>query len=277
MQTKEYFQDFFDNAPIGFHAFAPDQIIIDVNQAELELFGYKKSEIIGRKKWSDLIIENQEEQFERHWEEINTVGYVRNLEYTVVCQDGSLKHVLLNASARFDGKGKLINTRGSILDITERKKVEEKLKQARQKLLGQKKILENNCASLGKLLTEIEAEKESIKGNLEANLEQMIFPLIHILKRRSGTAQEESFKLLEENLGQLTDGFGLTISQQKWKLSTREIDVCHLIRNGLNTREIADLLCTSVRTIEHHRNHIRKKFGISKADVDLTHYLKTLK
>ncbi|MHC4098562.1 MAG: PAS domain-containing protein [Planctomycetota bacterium] len=39
METQERFSDFFKNAPIGFHIFGPDQIIVDINDAELEMIG----------------------------------------------------------------------------------------------------------------------------------------------------------------------------------------------------------------------------------------------
>ena len=41
-ESAERFKDFFDNAPIGFHIFRHDGIIIDINNAELEMFGFSR-------------------------------------------------------------------------------------------------------------------------------------------------------------------------------------------------------------------------------------------
>jgi tetratricopeptide (TPR) repeat protein/DNA-binding CsgD family transcriptional regulator len=45
-------------------------------------------------------------------------------------------------------------------------------------------------------------------------------------------------------------------------LSNAELKVAALLRMGLNSKEIANILFTSFRTIETHRHHIRKKLGL---------------
>ncbi|KKL54318.1 hypothetical protein LCGC14_2266610, partial [marine sediment metagenome] len=125
VESEQRFRDFFENAPIGFHIFGPDQIITDINDAELEMIGYTRNEIVGKKTWSDLIVPAQREQFQDHWHEIMVDGSVRNLEYSLIHKKGHLIDVILNASSRFDENGQLVNTRGSVLDITKRKRAEE--------------------------------------------------------------------------------------------------------------------------------------------------------
>ena len=46
-------------------------------------------------------------------------------------------------------------------------------------------------------------------------------------------------------------------------LSTRELEVFELMGKGLKTKDIADQLCLSVKTIETHRDHIRLKLGLN--------------
>jgi PAS domain S-box-containing protein len=123
-ESELIFGDFFKNAPVGFHVFGPDRLIIDINQAELDMLGFTREEILNRKTWGDLIIPEQRKEFERHWAKIISKGHVRNMEYTLIRKDGSTVDVLLNASARISKSGELINTRGSVLDITERKQDE---------------------------------------------------------------------------------------------------------------------------------------------------------
>ena len=53
---KNYLRDFFEHAPIGFHAFGPNRKIIDINQTELDMLGYTRNAIIGKKSWPDLIL-----------------------------------------------------------------------------------------------------------------------------------------------------------------------------------------------------------------------------
>jgi DNA-binding NarL/FixJ family response regulator len=48
-------------------------------------------------------------------------------------------------------------------------------------------------------------------------------------------------------------------------LSDRELDIFHLIGRGKTTREIADLLCVTLKTVESHRTHIRQKLQLRNA------------
>jgi DNA-binding NarL/FixJ family response regulator len=49
-------------------------------------------------------------------------------------------------------------------------------------------------------------------------------------------------------------------------LSDRELEVFHWIAKGSGTREIADTLNLSVKTVETHRAHIKEKLGLKDAN-----------
>ena len=158
-ETQERFSDFFMNAPIGFHIFGPDQVLIDINEAELDMLGYERDEIVGKKKWTDLIVPEQKQQFEKQWHDITTRGQAKNIEYTLVHKDGYRIDVMLNASSRFDEQGNLMNTRGSVLNITARKRAE----QARNKLIK-----------------ELEAKHKELESVLYAASHDLKSPLVNI-------------------------------------------------------------------------------------------------
>ena len=91
--------------------------------------------------------------------------------------------------------------------------------------------------------------------------------------RRKGTALDKrNVDLLAQSLSQITGDFGQQLVNKKWHLSRREVEVCHMIKNELLTKEIADLLNVSIRTVDNHRDHIRKKLGIT-GGVNLMTYL----
>jgi DNA-binding NarL/FixJ family response regulator len=48
-------------------------------------------------------------------------------------------------------------------------------------------------------------------------------------------------------------------------LSDRELEVLELIGEGLGSREIAEKLHLSIKTIESHREHIKAKLGLTRA------------
>ncbi|RUM35491.1 MAG: DNA-binding response regulator [Desulfobulbus sp.] len=55
-------------------------------------------------------------------------------------------------------------------------------------------------------------------------------------------------------------------------LTPRERDVLNLVVKGHTSKEIADILCLSPRTIDHHRANLLKKFKM-KNTVDLVKYV----
>jgi len=54
-------------------------------------------------------------------------------------------------------------------------------------------------------------------------------------------------------------------------LSDRELEIMEMIGNGLGSREIADRLHISIKTIESHREHIKAKLGLKRAS-ELVNY-----
>ncbi len=260
MNDKDYLSDFFEYAPVGFHIFGPDRKFIAINQAELLMIGYSREEVIGKKSWSDLILPEQKLFFEQHWESLMKEGRVINFEYTLVHKNGHHMDVVLNASARKDESGRILNTRGSVLDITRRKQLEEE-------------VLNCKNIALGEILSRIELEKKQIKQDMMANVEELIFPLLGKLKRKGSALERKRIQLLEDTLKDITSPFGGVISGQQWKLSPREIEICNMIKKGLSTKEISSLSNTSNRTVDNHRNRIRKKLKISHKDINLVSYL----
>ncbi len=273
---EEFLRDFFENSPVGFHVFGPDRIIQAMNKAELDMLGYAREEVVGRKKWSDMIIASQRKQFERHWRDVSQKGRVADLRYTLIAKNGTLVEVVLNASARFDQVGKLLNTRGTVLDIGYLNRSYEVLQNSTAALKEQKLTLEQHNQALNALLANIEIEKQNLRNNIQSNLEKLILPVLKRLRRKGSELDARYLDLLENNFLTLTSSFGGKVVSPQWGLTSREIEICDMIKNGLSTKAIADLLSVSTRTVEHHRDHIRKKLGLDKKGINLVGYLKTL-
>jgi DNA-binding NarL/FixJ family response regulator len=54
-------------------------------------------------------------------------------------------------------------------------------------------------------------------------------------------------------------------------LSDRELEVLEMLGNGLGSREIAEKLHLSIKTIESHREHMKTKLGLTRA-TELVNY-----
>jgi len=78
--------------------------------------------------------------------------------------------------------------------------------------------------------------------------------------------QEVKNILSDQMLGEEENGVGLN------QLSEREIEVINLIRDGLSSKEIADKLGISIKTVEVHRHNILKKLKV-KNTASLINYI----
>jgi len=72
-------------------------------------------------------------------------------------------------------------------------------------------------------------------------------------------------------LCRLANGESLMESSSMERLSDRELEVFHLIGRGRGTRQIAEELHLSIKTIETYREHIKKKLNLADA-TELLHY-----
>ena len=150
--------DLYNNAPCGYHSLDENGLYVRVNDTELKWLGYERDEIVGRKTFADLIPEECRPVFWANFAGFKQRGSVEGLEYVMVRKDGSRIRVLLNATYVEDEKGRYMVSRGAILDITERKKVEESMRQYAHRLLEleeemRKKLAEELHDEIGRDLT----------------------------------------------------------------------------------------------------------------------------
>ncbi len=74
-----------------------------------------------------------------------------------------------------------------------------------------------------------------------------------------------SEKMASRVLGSMVGGAHKSEIGRLEQLSDRELEVFQLIGTGLTTRQIAERLCVSIKTIESHREHIKSKLGLQNA------------
>ena len=143
-----------------------------------------------------------------------------------------------------------------------------------RKLEAKMEQLEQKNLALAELLEHMERTKNKIKEDIAINVEEFITPILKKLKIKG--ALSKYIKLIEHHLKELTSSFGRKITQRSTRLSSREIEICDMIKGGLSSKEISELLNVSYQTIDKHRRNIRKKLAIAKKKVNLTSFLQKL-
>src|SRR5262249_29923735 len=116
-------RDFVENAPEGLRMVGPDGLILWANRTELDMLGYTREEYIGHHIAEFHADSPVIEDFLARLARGETL---LEREARMVCKDGSIRHVLVNSNALFEG-GKFIHTRCFTRDITDRKRDEEKM------------------------------------------------------------------------------------------------------------------------------------------------------
>jgi PAS domain S-box-containing protein len=132
----EEISDLYNNAPCGYHSIGPDGAFIRINDTELKWLGYERGEIMGRIKWPDLLTPESRKKFYEIFPVFQERGWARDVEFDVVRKDGSVFSVLLNATAIKDHDGHFIQSRSTIFDITQLKKVQSELSAKNLELTG---------------------------------------------------------------------------------------------------------------------------------------------
>jgi tetratricopeptide (TPR) repeat protein len=95
---------------------------------------------------------------------------------------------------------------------------------------------------------------------------QSLDQLARRLKQQSQSEQE--WKQFEKQLETLNPEVIANLAKRFPQLSPTELKVCALIKIGLGSKDMANLLCVSLRSIEAYRLQIRKKLRLKK-DVNL--------
>ncbi len=125
-------EDLYNNAPCGYHSLDLKGRYIQVNETELRWLGYTREEMIG-KPITEFFTEANRPAFFKNYEILRRQGWVKNLEYEMVCKNGSILPVLINAVVVKDEAGNHLYNRATILDIRERKAIESALQESEAK------------------------------------------------------------------------------------------------------------------------------------------------
>ncbi|MFU8860482.1 MAG: PAS domain S-box protein [Cyclonatronaceae bacterium] len=140
-QSHRKFENLFQYAPVGFHIYGADKKIHEINQAELDILGYSRDEIVNKKSWTDLISSDQHTLFEKRWQRIFRTGSLDNARYTVKTKSGDLVEVVKNARLLLDSSTGDYLIISNVVDVTEKNRAEEMLRESETRF---RFLFENN-------------------------------------------------------------------------------------------------------------------------------------
>jgi PAS domain S-box-containing protein len=127
-------EDLFENAPCGYLSTAPDGTLIRVNATFLRWTGFRREDLVGVKRFQDLLSVGGRIYHETHYSPLLRMqGSVREIAVDVVCANGERLSVLVNSVLLRDDAGEPQEVRTTLLDARERKLYERELLAARDR------------------------------------------------------------------------------------------------------------------------------------------------
>ncbi|HLP78470.1 MAG TPA: PAS domain S-box protein, partial [Candidatus Paceibacterota bacterium] len=118
-------QDLYDHAPCGYHSLDENGHFLRINDTALEWLGYRREELVGKKKFTELLTPEGVKTFEANFPRFMALGSVHDLEFSLIRKNGTILPTLVSATAITDADGRFVRSRSVVLDITERKRAEQ--------------------------------------------------------------------------------------------------------------------------------------------------------
>jgi tetratricopeptide (TPR) repeat protein len=156
-----------------------------------------------------------------------------------------------------------------------RKQNEEMLTKATKELKAEQKTLTEKNIALNEVLEHIDHRRMDDRREVLLELEKALTPQIDKIKKSAEQATISEIESLEITLnailGKDSDNFGDCYAN----LTSRESEICKLIRKGQSSKEISDSLSLSLLTVYKYRERIRRKLKIQNKNVNLATYLRS--
>ena len=166
-----------------------------------------------------------------------------------------------------------------VRDITSQKQTEANLISEQIKLeydvkICTKQLMETNNA-LSVLARNIDHKGEETQKQTARIINSKILPIIERFQKSKDFAKHwTEFDILKAHLKELTS-HPTDEPAEIFMLTTAELRVASMIKNGFNSPEIARQLSVSLNTVKTHRRNIRKKLYIRNSKINLASYLRT--
>ena len=171
--------------------------------------------------------------------------------------------------------GDIINLIQITRNITEQVQGEQALRERKKELKIKTKNLEETNTALRVLLKKRDEDRTELEEKVLSNVKELVLPYLEKLKRTGLNQRQKTFaSILESNIDDIISPFLRRMSSRYLGLTPAEIQVANLVRQGKRTKDIAELLDLSPKTIEDHRKNLRKKLGLKNKKANLrTHLL----
>lgn len=241
--------------------------ILSCNAAAERCFGFDKHEMIGRNTEFIHVDKRMYRRFGQELTKALETGETFRTEFRLRRKDGTVFPSEHTVKPVRDASGLPVLHVSVVRDITFQRKATGELRKRAARL-------EELNTALKVLLEQREKDKVNIEAQLSESVNLLILPYIEKI-RKTGLSdiQAECIDILETSLREMVKPYEHRLAMKLMHLSPAETRVAHYIKQGYRIKEIAAKLAVSPRTVEFHRDGIRKKLGLTGRRINLRKYL----
>lgn len=269
LSTKMFFMSPALMAIIRFEDF----VFLEVNRKFIRFTGYTREEILGQKIRETRIFSRDD--YDIICRSLQTKGSIYNEEIPYRTKSGNTRIGIYSAE--------LIDLRGKKLivsvhhDVTERRQIQDELTKKENELKQLSAELDDAKNALRVIFKSRREDQEYLEARLQKNVNELVIPYITKLENNNLDEKSRSYlNIAKLSLQDIVSPFLNNMYSGYKSLTPTEIAVVVMVRNGLKSKNIAELLGVSVGTVDTHRNNIRKKFGLKKGKTNLRSFLLSL-
>lgn len=135
---------------------------------------------------------------------------------------------------------------------------------------SEKRMVESQNQILLELTERQERESREREQSLTDNVSRAVSLVLGYLE---DVLDKDSYELVQNQLELGLKGMSSQVNPMLARLTNKELRIAAYIRDGYMSKEIADKLCVSKKTVDYHRTNIRKKLELGEND-SLQGYLK---
>ncbi len=260
----------------GFMIVNEELMLTYANNKLCSMWGYHLDEIIGLPINYFLDELNKKLLIDHHRQAQE--GETSSYEITWTCNNGTEIPTIISPRIILDEEGHFCGYCAVLTDISELRKAMKVIRMRDDDLIDKTRKIDELSIAMKVLLSERDEYQTQIETKILANIKNSIVPLLERMKFSGLNRQQEIlFDLLESSAKDIFSSFSVRLSTPSLGLSSMEIQVANLLKEGRSSKEIAKILNLSSRTVDSHRLSIRKKMGISHKAENLSAHLLSFK
>jgi two-component system NtrC family sensor kinase len=129
-RNETRFTELFETLQEGIYITTPDGSILDANPALVRMLGYESKEELLKRRVTEICVDLAERKNIKNL--LESQHMVQGQEITLVRKDGTSVVCLNTAAAVRDNSGQIVRYQGALMDITERREMERRLRQQQE-------------------------------------------------------------------------------------------------------------------------------------------------